>query len=313
MTAHLYWRINITASNDTTYTGITEVELRATVGGADQCSGGTAWASGSTGSAEDAQYAFDNTTANRWAVQTPLNSWLMYQFASPVSVAEYTIQGRETFTGQSLNSWTLEYSDDGYNWGIADARNGVTFSSLEVKTYTLPTIGDLYRLYIDSNNGNGYTVVAEMEMRLTSGGTDQCTGGVAFASGVTGNVEIASNAFDNTVGNLWAQHATGSIYVGYAFTGSLTIAEYTITGRNGGFNDQNPKQWRLQKSTDKGITWTTVDERSSQTGWTNGEVRTFTVGNQSTASAQVSQVTVEVLRPDAALAPDRRPVVCIIT
>lgn len=332
MAAHSYWRIRSTCNNgDGTFTAITEIEMHTSIGGADQCTGGTAFASGQVSGSEDAAKAFDNSTATQWAQSTPRLCYVGYQFASPVDIVEYVIVGRASFTGQSPNSFTLEFSDDGITWGFADARTGITWTSLESKTFTVGTTAEIWRFEISANNGNAFTVLCEAELRATVGGADQCTGGQVSASNCTNSGENPSKAFDDSTATVWAEQSSTNVYVQYHFASAITVVEYVIKGRTGS-TDQNPKAWRLRKSTDLGLTWTDIDERWNQTGWTDAQVRTFSTGNTSTSTAQLSQavaevlrindapnlqlsqVVAEVLRPNAAvLTSTRRPTIFIIT
>lgn len=73
------------------FTVFHEVEMRATPGGADQCTGGTASAS-STNGGNVAANAFDNNSATAWSsAGATLPQWLEYQFPSAVDVEELAI------------------------------------------------------------------------------------------------------------------------------------------------------------------------------------------------------------------------------
>jgi hypothetical protein len=137
MAAHLYWRLNITENNgEPAFLAISEVEMRATVGGADQCSGGTATASTSGGGA--AANAFDNSASTRWSTDNlVLTGWLRYQFAAPVDIVEYTIQAHPIAPDRSPKNWTLEYSDNGSSWTVADTRsNQVSWLVSQIRTFS---------------------------------------------------------------------------------------------------------------------------------------------------------------------------------
>lgn len=144
MAAHLYWRLNVTANGgDNSFLGIVEVEMRATVGGADQCSGGVASAS--------SQYDNDNNSAARafnnvavddgwYTPATVTSGWLRYQFVSPVEVLQYTIKAPVTQPARAPRDWTLECSANGTVWAIADTQSGITFTTGEVKTFTVAVV-----------------------------------------------------------------------------------------------------------------------------------------------------------------------------
>lgn len=115
--AHAFWRINVSANDgDTNYLAIAEVEMRASVGGADQCAGGTASASASDGTSPPSN-AFDNNATTRWSTPVgTLTGWLAYQFSSAVDVLECTIRAHPTSPARSPRTGTIEYSDDGVAW-----------------------------------------------------------------------------------------------------------------------------------------------------------------------------------------------------
>ncbi|MEO5364214.1 MAG: hypothetical protein H7838_11415, partial [Magnetococcus sp. DMHC-8] len=116
---HRYWRIDFTVSTagSSGLLGIREIELRGTVGGADQCTSGTATASHQSA---NAGLAFNNTNSDWWTNGTPGNpptggpaapSWVRYDFGTAVDVQEVSIYPY----GQMYapDSFTVSWSDDG--------------------------------------------------------------------------------------------------------------------------------------------------------------------------------------------------------
>jgi hypothetical protein len=104
------WRLNITAvwGGGASQTSISEIEMRSSPGGADQCNGGTATASLGAGTAS---VAFDNVYAvgsNRWASgSTTRPVQIEYQFPSNVTIQQiyllpYSISDKPT-------AFTVEY------------------------------------------------------------------------------------------------------------------------------------------------------------------------------------------------------------
>ncbi len=138
MAAHLYWRINVSSNNGGSFLSIAEVEMRATVGGADQCNGGTA--SVSSSAASSGADAFDNDPVTRWSTNA-YPSWLQYQFLSPVDVAQYTIQVHNTDGTRAPKDWTFEYSDNGSTWTVADTRvNETGWTAGQIRSYSVAVI-----------------------------------------------------------------------------------------------------------------------------------------------------------------------------
>ena len=124
--AHQYWRVNITAANS--FCAVGEIEMAAVAGGADQCVGGVATASGSYGSDPSLfgpAKAFDNDLTSAWISSVSSSGWIAYQFLAPVSVHEVRIAPRSSPL-QSPRDFTIEWSDDGVAWTVAATYTGRT-------------------------------------------------------------------------------------------------------------------------------------------------------------------------------------------
>ena len=140
---HTYWRFLITACTSSGAPSAAEIELRATSGGADQCSGGTASASSfyPSGGPYGAAQAFDNNNTTFWAsLPAGLPEWVQYQFASPVDVLEYTLRMRPDgeASSQGWRDWQLQYSDNGSTWTQRDSRVSIaSWTAGEQRTFTL--------------------------------------------------------------------------------------------------------------------------------------------------------------------------------
>lgn len=133
-TPHTYWRIWYPASDTEGNYGesAAKIEMRATKGGADQCSGGTPFARFWYSTYVPAN-AFDNDPVTFWTASgagqgngstAPSQNagWIGYQFASPVVVREIMIRARNNDSGaplQTINAGQLQYSDDGKVWTTA--------------------------------------------------------------------------------------------------------------------------------------------------------------------------------------------------
>jgi hypothetical protein len=134
------WRIISDSTVTSGFTGIAEMEMRASSGGADQCSGGTASAISYFGS--DPTYqpsnAFDNSGTTRWVSNgTNQQDWLQYTFASAVSVVEVAIQARTDFADYTPKSFSIQYWD-GSVWQTAWSVTTGTWSLGETRVFTNP-------------------------------------------------------------------------------------------------------------------------------------------------------------------------------
>ena len=116
MEQHRYWRLYMTesTSGSTMLISLYEVEFRATLGGVDQCNGGSVLAS----HADSTSYKlFDNNSSSYWVNGAPSQpTWFRYDFGEgeEVSVAEILILPR--YASQSPKAFSLEFSDNDLDW-----------------------------------------------------------------------------------------------------------------------------------------------------------------------------------------------------
>jgi len=122
-TPHRYWRINIALANGaSSYTSMSEVQLRDVVGGPDRTGSGTASAS-SAYSGYPASSAVDNTTATSWAsFPNYVPQWWAYDFGPGVAydIIEVVISARaDGYPHEAPTDFTIEWSDNGADWTVA--------------------------------------------------------------------------------------------------------------------------------------------------------------------------------------------------
>lgn len=136
-----YWRLNITANNGRGTTQVAEVELRATVSGANIATGGTPSASSEFSFLFDAAKAFDNNTSNYWSTATSVvAAWLRYDLGvgNASVVAQYAIRARSDANNGTPSAWTLEGSEDGSVWTVVDTQSGQTgWANGEQRVFTV--------------------------------------------------------------------------------------------------------------------------------------------------------------------------------
>lgn len=136
MAAHSTWVIGVMASQSGGSIAIGEIEMRATLGGADQCVVGSAIASSASFTAP-ASRAFDNNSATEWSTTFfVVSAWIGFTFAAPVSVAELAITSWNDATGYTgaPKDFYVAYSDDGMATPptIVYQRTGITWSGPNV-------------------------------------------------------------------------------------------------------------------------------------------------------------------------------------
>ncbi|MEO5334659.1 MAG: discoidin domain-containing protein [Magnetococcus sp. YQC-5] len=123
--AYRYWRIFMPGYSNTVISFL-EIEMRASVGGVDQCNGGTANASHAD---TNAIKAFDNETSNNyWVASIVAGSdvWIKYGLGAgqSMSVGELAILCR--YANQVPNNFTLQASADGNLWTDIQTWSNIT-------------------------------------------------------------------------------------------------------------------------------------------------------------------------------------------
>jgi len=146
---HEYCRLNITQNGGWSSTGICEIELRGSVGGADLTGAHTS-ATHANGTAS-ASYehatlapwkAVDNLPGKangRWYLNVQ-TGWWKYQFTTSADIVQYTVQAYEPdgFSFYYPKAWTLQWSDDNSSWTTAHTvTNQVSWGIDQTRTYTV--------------------------------------------------------------------------------------------------------------------------------------------------------------------------------
>lgn len=262
---HKYWRVKFFTNNGSAVTSVAELQMRATPGGADQCTGGTASASTEFNGTLTAAKAFDDTLTGDsfWASNGAYvdGQWLRYEFATPVEVQEIALFERVGEATQAPRSGAVEWSDDGSAWtqawtwstyGWRSVSDGRVFTNPAY--FSVPTTTH-WRMAVLTNGGSAATALTEMQMRTSLSGADQCTGGTAFTNDTASYPSLtAANAFDDDTGTLWAIGGSVAGTLGYVFASAKRIVEVALTERSGN-SDQPPRSGNIEYSTDSGASW----------------------------------------------------------
>jgi len=114
--------------------------------------------------------------------------------------------------------------------------------------------------------------LAEVQMRITLGGGDVCSGGTA--STTTGyNAGTPALVFNNNFSD-YIQYTAGNANIRYDFGNGneKDIVQYTLSST---VTVSGPSSWIFRWS-DNGSDWTTVDSRSG-ISWSGQETKTFTI------------------------------------
>lgn len=130
-----------------------------------------------------------------------------------------------------------------------------------------------WRILCTDSVGGTYASFAEIEMRASAGGADQCVGGVAAADSIFSSSFPAASAFDNSLSTLWHSGAGFPHWISYAFPAAVDVVALALTARTSE-NGVTPTAFSLQWSDDN-VNWTTLFSLSGQGGWASGEQRVF--------------------------------------
>jgi hypothetical protein len=139
-----HWRIRFTTAGGFNGGVLGYMEMRGEVDGDQLATGGTASGGSSLNGTNTPDKAFivGNGDANCWIGASGAvaagTSWVAYEFAEPVWIAEYTLQTRDPPDGgQMASAWSLEYSEDGETWTEIDTETGETgWVNNETRTFT---------------------------------------------------------------------------------------------------------------------------------------------------------------------------------
>lgn len=265
MTAARYWRLYCRQGGDGSRILAAEVELRTSAGGADQTGSGTASASAQN-VGEEASKAFDNSTATYWQGNiTNGAGWLKYDFGAgnDKDIVEFAMQALSGFASRMMKEIDVQSSPDDATWTTVWSVSQPTWTNAQ-QVFTKPTAANhrYWRLRPNTlQNGLQVMGAAELEMRSTSGGADQCTGGTALSRTAFSGFP-ASNAFDNSTATEWSganaqANVVQSDWLGYDFGSGVTkdIVQLAYTNRTGTSERlQAPTAGWIESSSD-GINW----------------------------------------------------------
>lgn len=302
---HRYWRVFIVANDgEINWSSVNRLEMYSSAldgpARVDRCVGGTPIFSTQGGAfgTEPATGAFDDTNAVIWVTSAPSsnrnNCWIGYDFGSPIQIDRFAIQARDTQVTMSPKTFRLEYSDDNITWTtLFQPADQTGWAVNEQRFFTAPSYSQTYsgsphgahrywRVHMArSNNGGSTFAAAEVEMRATPGGADQCSGGTATAhSNFSGSFD-APKAFDNNAATLWsASGGTSNGWLQYDFGlgVQVEVAEVMIQARNDSSFTQTPR-WGQIEFSDDGTTWSTAWSYAMASTYSAGLAQTSTDPN----------------------------------
>jgi hypothetical protein len=289
--AHRYWRIRVLRNNGGTSSGqkplvVTEVEMRVTPSGADQCSGGTAFGTAGHFSAGDGpDKAFDNNTATYWQPTMGLSSsdvWTYaicgYDFGSgnDKDIVEVTMAALSGFMSSMPNAFYVESSDDNATWNLEWFVICGTWANTTPRVFTKPSIDNIapYWALVDINTFTPNSQnIAAVELEFYENGVDVTSGGTGFMSPQFTSFPVA-NAYDGNLGTASACGTYNGNWIGYHFTSDVTIDRFDWTGNTGGTSVQSCTSGLVMYS-DDGISFLPAWTFNQSIAYASGERRSF--------------------------------------
>lgn len=286
-TSFRHWRV-LNLSSPTTGFAVVEIEMAATPGGADLCNGGTA--SAGLNGADSPNNAFDNNTSTRWLGDPNLvaGNWLQYDFGAPVEIGEVRITARSDFPNDAPRAFLFCGSDDGITFTAGQVFRTGSWTAGQQKAFTVDAIENLvndrskafiWGITATASANGGRLYMAGMEMALSAGGADICTGGAGFHETILQTSEPSGNLFDGTnslcAAKLFSEVAEQDF--GYVFASPVDIAELRLTAASTFSLQANMVSAFSIWWSSNGFTKNTVASFSAQTGWGSGEERAYAV------------------------------------
>lgn len=285
MSAHRYWRVNVSATNGADIE-IADLELRTSAGGADQTVPGGTIAANNNYFGNPPSLAIDAYTAGEGAWSTPGTGWLRYDFGVGVTkdIVEVAIAIDLSVNGGAKN-FTVESSDDATTWttvmtltnitGWSQGQRRTFQSSGEVTTPTPGSAARMWRLVVTANNGATLSY-NELEFRDSSG-TDQTSPGTV-GSNIFGSICVAGASadklFDDNLTTACTLPNNTAGWYAYDLGSGVSSAITVVAITSGSSTTGTPKDFKLQKS-DDGYGWTTVWSLTGITGWSANQTRAF--------------------------------------
>lgn len=288
---HLYWRLNITDSNNTFFTGIGELEM-INYFGPNLCSGGTVSSPTAVYQTNVPANAIDGYTNSEWIAQSGSAIWV-YEFAAPVEINKLNIWASTNDADLTIKDFTLDYSDDGSSWTTAITVTGQTgWAANELRTFLNSSVTpDTYSgspqgshkywsvLCFATSGGSGGTMgMAEVQLLDHNGGTNQSTGGTATADAEYSGTYVAANAFDQDPNTAWMVTLPDQHNIYYEtpspiFVGAVGIETFSTAS---GINHANAPSTFAIRLSDDGVAWATIAWVTTASWTSAGQTQVFT-------------------------------------
>jgi hypothetical protein len=240
---------------------------------------------GGTGGAAAGRVADGDPTTAWYPSSGSAGQWVGLDFGAPVDVSVFRMTGRSG--SQWMTEADLEYSSDGSSWSFA--WTGENMAAQDSGSWWLHNVRPnpgatpdgkvLWRFYVTEAADAGSTMqYATLELRDSIGGANLATDTAMFNGQWNDSSHRAQLAVDGNAGTYYSCNGVAGIsgpFAHYEFDYDTDIVQIAIKARSDDAS-KAPKAFSLWHSGD-GVNWTQVGSWSGQTGWSNGETRTFNV------------------------------------
>lgn len=258
---HKHWRIRTTSYNDPDYITFRNIKYYSDVAMTSTI--------GLSGAVLDSSEILEGTNEGAYGDpgnrMTGRHSDFPYAFTVEFSTAQFvrgmSMSSRAAFGGQSADTLSVDYSDDGQNWYESWAiPSQAPWGEDDERFFADPDPapeppGSYWRIY-GTLRQKTITQWAEMEWLATSGGTDLLNGGNASAFSEYSGSYVASYLCDNVDGTSWASNGgSGYPWWQYKFISDPGDVEFVRFKGNSFSATESWQKATLEKS-DDGITWT---------------------------------------------------------
>lgn len=138
------------------------------------------------------------------------------------------------------------------------------------------TTATLWRINVTAVNGGSSVAVRDFQFRTVAGAPEQFNSDVVVGVSASSEVDSSYNASDANYTTAWttASGVTSATWQAEYYSG-VEIQQFLVRA---GDPASAPKDFTLEYSTDNGSTWTVADTRAGETGWSDYEIRAYTVG-----------------------------------
>jgi hypothetical protein len=232
--------------------------------------------------------AWINAAAPSSAVPVPVRQTVLTgSVAAGTGVANFLSAGSGLSVNLAATTVPINVAfANGFGSGGAVDYVGTVSSDVTSAFSALPASSTSY-LYVDRNSSTGaltYGAVTSVPVYSSVEPLVEVTSGTATSSVTATSGNEASKLFDKNPATGFVASASTTGIITFVPTSAFCLVRYSLTAWDTTSPGRMPRDWTIQGSND-GNSWTTIDTRSSQTGWVSGETRRFTVSN-STSYAQ---------------------------